>query len=101
MRRVASVKRCLPTGESRYSLRRPLRRVAALGVGGESLPHVGAEVQAVADAFGAQAGGSATDGVRRILDLVPTDLHERTPLVIGSREDVGYVADTMRRLGEG
>ena len=48
-----------------------------------------------------QAGGSATDGVRRILDLVPTDLHERTPLVIGSREDVGYVADTLRRQGEG
>ena len=48
-----------------------------------------------------QAGGSATDGVRRILDLVPKDLHERTPLVIGSREDVGYVADTLRRQGEG
>jgi fructose-1,6-bisphosphatase I len=47
-----------------------------------------------------QAGGSATDGVNRILDLMPTDLHQRTPLVIGSREDVGYVADTLRRLGE-
>jgi fructose-1,6-bisphosphatase I len=44
-----------------------------------------------------QAEGSATDGVQRILDIVPTDLHQRTPLVIGSREDVGYVADTMRR----
>jgi fructose-1,6-bisphosphatase I len=44
-----------------------------------------------------QAEGSATDGVRRILDIVPTDLHQRTPLVIGSREDVGYVADTLRR----
>jgi len=48
-----------------------------------------------------QAGGSATDGTRRILDIVPEDLHQRTPLVIGSREDVGYVADTLRRLGEG
>ncbi len=48
-----------------------------------------------------QAGGSATDGTRRILDIVPRDLHERTPLVIGSREDVGYVADTLRKLGEG
>jgi fructose-1,6-bisphosphatase I len=44
-----------------------------------------------------QAEGSATDGVRRILDIVPKDLHQRTPLVIGSREDVGYVADTMHR----
>jgi fructose-1,6-bisphosphatase I len=44
-----------------------------------------------------QAEGSATDGVQRILDIVPTELHQRTPLVIGSREDVGYVADTLRR----
>ena len=42
-----------------------------------------------------QAEGSATDGVRRILDIVPDGLHQRTPLVIGSREDVGYVADTL------
>jgi fructose-1,6-bisphosphatase I len=48
-----------------------------------------------------QAEGSATDGTRRILDIVPEDLHQRTPLVIGSREDVGYVADTLRRMGEG
>lgn len=47
-----------------------------------------------------QASGSATDGTRRILDIQPSELHERTPLVIGSREDVGYVADTLRRLGE-
>ena len=48
-----------------------------------------------------KTGGSATDGVHRILDIVPQDLHQRTPLVIGSREDVGYVADTLRRMGEG
>ena len=45
-----------------------------------------------------QAQGSATDGINRILDIEPTALHQRTPLVIGSREDVGYVADTLRRL---
>jgi fructose-1,6-bisphosphatase I len=44
-----------------------------------------------------QAEGSATDGTNRILDIVPTYLHQRTPLVIGSREDVGFVADTLRR----
>jgi fructose-1,6-bisphosphatase I len=44
-----------------------------------------------------QAEGSATDGVQRILDIVPQSLHQRTPLVIGSREDVGYVADAIRR----
>jgi fructose-1,6-bisphosphatase I len=35
-----------------------------------------------------QAGGSATDGKNRILDIVPNKLHQRTPLVIGSKEDV-------------
>jgi fructose-1,6-bisphosphatase I len=43
-----------------------------------------------------QAEGSATDGTNRILDIVPTALHQRTPLVIGSRLDVGFVADTLR-----
>jgi fructose-1,6-bisphosphatase I len=45
-----------------------------------------------------QAEGSATDGINRILDMVPETLHQRTPLVIGSREDVGFVADTLRRV---
>jgi fructose-1,6-bisphosphatase I len=45
-----------------------------------------------------QAQGSATDGLNRILDIVPTHLHQRTPLVIGSREDVGFVADMIRQV---
>jgi fructose-1,6-bisphosphatase I len=44
-----------------------------------------------------QAEGSGTDGMNRILDIIPHALHQRTPLVIGSREDVGFVADTLRR----
>lgn len=35
-----------------------------------------------------QAGGLATDGRRRILDIDPTDLHQRTPLYIGSKSEV-------------
>lgn len=35
-----------------------------------------------------QAGGLAIDGTRRILDVQPTALHERTPIFIGSRDDV-------------
>jgi Fructose-1,6-bisphosphatase len=35
-----------------------------------------------------QAGGAAIDGRDRILDLEPADLHQRTPLYIGSRGDV-------------
>src|SRR5688572_2689208 len=44
-----------------------------------------------------QAEGSAADGVNRILDIIPHHLHQRTPLVIGSREDVGFVADNLRQ----
>jgi fructose-1,6-bisphosphatase I len=47
-----------------------------------------------------QAEGSATDGYNRILDIQPTQLHQRTPLVIGSREDVGYVAQTLHELAQ-
>ncbi len=43
-----------------------------------------------------QAEGSATDGMNRILDIMPEGLHQRTALVIGSRLDVGFVADTLR-----
>jgi len=39
-----------------------------------------------------QAGGVATDGRQRILDKVPTALHERTPLIIGSKLDVERVS---------
>jgi len=36
-----------------------------------------------------QAGGMAVDGTaQRIMDVLPTELHQRTPLVIGSRGDV-------------
>ena len=35
-----------------------------------------------------QAGGYASDGKKRILDKVPTDIHERTPLYIGNRSMV-------------
>merc|ERR1712001_672228 len=35
-----------------------------------------------------QAGGLATDGEKPILDLVPKKLHERSPIFLGSKEDV-------------
>jgi fructose-1,6-bisphosphatase I len=35
-----------------------------------------------------QAGGRATDGKNRILDIVPKELHERVPLYIGSEFNV-------------
>jgi len=38
-----------------------------------------------------QAGGKASDGTKRIMEIKPTELHQRTPLYIGSREDVELV----------
>ncbi|OLP15980.1 fructose-bisphosphatase [Leptolyngbya sp. 'hensonii'] len=38
-----------------------------------------------------QAGGKASTGTHNLLDVVPTELHMRTPLVIGSKEDVELV----------
>jgi fructose-1,6-bisphosphatase I len=39
-----------------------------------------------------QAGGAATDGNRPILDIVPEGIHQRTPLVVGSREEMELFA---------
>ena len=35
-----------------------------------------------------QAGGKSSDGKNRIMDIKPESLHQRTPLFIGSKEDV-------------
>ncbi len=44
-----------------------------------------------------QAGGAATDGNRRILEITPTSLHQRTPLFIGSVKDVACVEGFLRK----
>ena len=44
-----------------------------------------------------QAGGLATDGSRDILDVQPTELHERSPLYIGSRDDIQTAREMMSR----
>ena len=35
-----------------------------------------------------QAGGMASNGVIPILDIVPTNIHDRSPIFIGSEENV-------------
>ncbi|MDA0589897.1 MAG: class 1 fructose-bisphosphatase [Planctomycetota bacterium] len=35
-----------------------------------------------------QAGGMAIDGTRRVLDIQPDSIHQRTPLVVGSRVEL-------------
>jgi len=39
-----------------------------------------------------QAGGAATNGSRRILDIVPTKLHERVSVLMGSKQEVDILA---------
>lgn len=43
-----------------------------------------------------QAGGRASDGEKRLLDLIPGKLHQRTPAFIGSQEDVKLVESFIR-----
>lgn len=45
-----------------------------------------------------EAGGKASDGTRDILEIVPRELHQRTPLFLGSRAHVEWVE---RVLAEG
>ena len=40
-----------------------------------------------------QAGGLATNGRQRILDIVPTKLHERVSVVLGSKAEVKRITD--------
>jgi fructose-1,6-bisphosphatase I len=42
-----------------------------------------------------QAGGAAIDGQRRILEIQPTSLHQRTPLLVGSRVEIDLLRRTL------
>jgi fructose-1,6-bisphosphatase I len=42
-----------------------------------------------------QAGGAAIDGSQRILDVKPTELHQRTPLYIGSKQEIELARQTL------
>lgn len=44
-----------------------------------------------------QAGGRASDGFRRILDIQPESLHQRVPVFLGSPEDVAEAEAFLRR----
>jgi fructose-1,6-bisphosphatase I len=48
-----------------------------------------------------QAGGQATDGQQRILDIVPDNLHQRTPLAVGSEYEMQRLATFARMRAAG
>ncbi len=43
------------------------------------------------------AGGVATDGTRRVLDIEPKAIHERVPLVLGSKKNVALFETFMNQ----
>ena len=47
-----------------------------------------------------QAGGAATDGHQRIMEMQPHKLHQRVPVFLGSRDEVEHVT-RMHREAEG
>ena len=43
-----------------------------------------------------QANGKASDGFTRIMDIEPTELHERVPFICGSKSMVEKAEEFMR-----
>jgi fructose-1,6-bisphosphatase I len=48
-----------------------------------------------------QAGGYASNGAKRILDILPDELHQRTPLFVGNKEEVLKLEEFIRKAGYG
>lgn len=46
-----------------------------------------------------QAGGMASDGRQRIMDKQPVQMHERTPLILGSKQEVEKVLSFLPPAG--
>ena len=44
--------------------------------------------------------GKASDGYQRIMDIQPTELHQRVPFVCGSKNMVDKVEEFMQTYGE-
>jgi fructose-1,6-bisphosphatase I len=44
-----------------------------------------------------QAGGRASTGTQRVLDLVATEYHQRAAILVGSPDDVALAEEFHRR----
>jgi fructose-1,6-bisphosphatase I len=44
-----------------------------------------------------QAGGAATTGTQRVMDIEPTQLHQRVPLIVGPRDEVTRYEEMVKR----
>jgi fructose-1,6-bisphosphatase I len=43
------------------------------------------------------AGGAASDGTRRLLDVQPTDIHQRTPLIVGGEVEMAAFEQCLQK----
>lgn len=48
-----------------------------------------------------QAGGYASNGTKRILEIQPDELHERVPLFVGNKEEVLKLEEFIKKAGVG
>jgi fructose-1,6-bisphosphatase I len=46
-----------------------------------------------------QAGGKTTTGSQRVMDIVPSSIHQRVPVFLGSPDDIDEVTDVYKRAG--
>jgi fructose-1,6-bisphosphatase len=77
---VADVHRLLVRGGT-------LVRTAGAAPGAATTPRLVFEASPMA-LLVERAGGAASTGRARVLDLVPRDLHERVPIILGARREV-------------
>ncbi len=47
-----------------------------------------------------QAGGNASTGTERIMDIEPSKLHQRTPAILGSKNDVDLVKSFVEKYAD-
>ena len=46
-----------------------------------------------------QAGGLSTTGTKRVMEILPDEVHQRVPIVMGSKQDVQEVVDAYSAAG--
>ncbi len=44
-----------------------------------------------------QAGGKSTTGTENIMDIIPTELHQRVPVIMGSRNEIDYIVELHKK----
>ena len=47
-----------------------------------------------------QAGGYASTGKERILDIVPTEIHQRVPIIIGTKAEVLRYEEFVKKYAQ-